>query len=151
MPGADHSGRETILSCGVVLDHLCVVMLGAGWLSRIKRFPNPHDPEHLASIEFSSSDRVTGAQRDHAEAILHRRTHRLPLGNPGYWGLFEHVLRSTFDDTLVMLDVLSDEVRPQLAKASQISEALRGQVGTIKPQWAMMSGSRFNAREGSGR
>lgn len=122
---ADQSGRETIISCGAVLDHLRVAMLAAGWQARIERFPNPNDPYDLASIEFSPVDRVTDADRLRAEAILQRRTDRLPLGRPTYWDLFEPVLRSSIDDNPVTLDVLSDDVRPQLVRASQLTEAIR--------------------------
>jgi hypothetical protein len=84
VPGTDRSGREAIISCGAVLDHLRVAMLAAGWDAVIERFPNPNDPDHLASIEFRSVDHVTDAQRDRADAILQRRTDRLPLGRPTY-------------------------------------------------------------------
>jgi hypothetical protein len=125
VPGTDSSGRDTIISCGVVLDHLRVAMLGAGWQSRITRFPAPHDPDHLASIEFVPAAHVTGTQRDHARAILQRRTDRLPLGRPTYWDLFEPVLRATLRESAVMLDVLADEARPHLVKASQLTEDFR--------------------------
>jgi hypothetical protein len=123
--GTDRSGREAILSCGAALDHLRVAMLATGWDAQIERFPNPNDRDHLASIEFTAVDQVTRAQRDRAKAILQRRTDRLPLGQPTYWSLFEPILRGTFDESLVTLDVLCDDVRPQLVKASQLSEALR--------------------------
>jgi hypothetical protein len=71
--------------------------------------------------------RVTGVQRDHARAILHRRTDRLPLAQPTYWDLFEPVLRETFRRDEVMLDVLPDDARPVLAKASQLTEVLRSE------------------------
>ncbi|CPR12146.1 hypothetical protein acg [Mycobacterium bohemicum DSM 44277] len=125
VPGTDSTGRETILSCGVVLDHLRVAMIAAGWEPKIERFPDPHDPDHLAAIEFAPVARVTGAQLDHARAILQRRTDRLPLGVPTYWDLFEPVLRGTLADGAVMLDVLPDDARPQLAKASQLTEDFR--------------------------
>ena len=125
VPSADHSGRQAIISCGAALDHLRVAMLAAGWHADIERFPNPNDPDHLASIEFSSVDHVTGAQRDRAKAILQRRTDRLPLGQPAYWSFFEPVLRSTLDESVVTLDVLSDDVRPRLVEASRLTEALR--------------------------
>ena len=130
VPGADHSGREAVISCGVVLGHLRVAMLAAGWHAQIERFPNPNDPDNasidnLASIEFSPVDRVTDAERLRAEAILQRRTDRLPLGRPTYWDFFEPVLRGTVEDSLVTLDVLSDDVRPQLVRASQLTEAVR--------------------------
>jgi hypothetical protein len=125
VPGTDRSGREAIISCGAVLDHLRVAMLAAGWDAVIERFPNPSDPDHLASIELRSVDHVTDAQRDRADAILQRRTDRLPLGRPTDWRLFEPVLRSTIDDSLATLDVLSDDVRPRLVEASRLTEALR--------------------------
>jgi hypothetical protein len=79
----------------------------------------------LASLEFSPLEFVTDAQRNRTEAILQRRTDRLPLGRPTYWASFEPVLRSSVDESVAMLDVLSDDVRPQLVEASQLTEALR--------------------------
>lgn len=125
VPGTDRSGREAILSCGAALDHLRVAMLAAGWSAEVERFPNPNEPDHLASIEFSPVEHVTRAQRDRARAILQRRTDRLPMGEPTYWTLFEPVLRSTFDENQVRLDVLADDKRPELARASWLTEALR--------------------------
>jgi len=125
VPGTDRSGREPLISCGAALDHFRVAMLAAGWRTNVERFPTPKEPNHLASITFDSVDRVTKAQRDRAEAILQRRTDRLPLGQPTYWSFFEPVLRDSVDDGPVRLDVLSDEVRPLLAKASALSGVLR--------------------------
>ncbi|KLO33511.1 Acg family FMN-binding oxidoreductase [Mycobacterium haemophilum] len=121
----DRSGREAIISCGAVLDHLRIAMVAAGWQANIDRFPNPNNRDHLASVEFSPLEFVTDAQRKRAEAILQRRTDRLPLGLPTYWASFEPVLRSSIDESIAMLDVLADELRPQLAEASQLTEALR--------------------------
>ncbi|MDI3315257.1 MAG: NAD(P)H nitroreductase [Mycobacterium sp.] len=123
--GTDRSGREAIISCGAVLDHLRIAMAAAGWRATINRFPNPDDPDHLAVIEFSPLDVVTATQRKCAEAILQRRTDRLPLGRPAHWASFEPVLRRSVAGSVAMLDVLGDEVRPQLAKASELTAALR--------------------------
>ena len=125
VPGADQSGRETIISCGAVLDHLRVAMLAGGWQSRIKRFPNPNEPDNLASIDFSPAEHVTDADRLRGQAILQRRTDRLPLGRPTYWDVFEPVLRSSIEDSRVTLDVLADELRPLVVQASLLTEALR--------------------------
>ncbi|OBB65318.1 NAD(P)H nitroreductase [Mycobacterium sp. 852002-30065_SCH5024008] len=125
MAATDHSGREVILSCGAVLDHLCVAMTAAGWEPKVDRFPDPDDPDQLASVTFSPLGHVTEAEHRRAEAILQRRTDRLPLGRPTYWDMFEPALRDTFDDTEVALDVLPDDVRPLLVEASQLTEELR--------------------------
>jgi hypothetical protein len=121
----DHSGREALISCGAVLDHLRVAMAAAGWQAHIKRFPNPDNIDHLASVEFSPRELVTHVDRNRAEAILQRRTDRLPFRCPTFWARFEPELRSSVDGTAAMLDVLSDEVRSQLAEASQLTESLR--------------------------
>jgi nitroreductase len=125
VPATDHSGREALLSCGAVLDHLRIAMAAAQYQTSITRFPDPSDPSHLATAEFSPIDHVNEAQRHRARAMLRRRTDRLPFGPPAGWHLFEPVLRSTFDEDVVMLDVLSEDQRPCLVEASQLSEALR--------------------------
>ncbi|SPM42418.1 NAD(P)H nitroreductase [Mycobacterium numidiamassiliense] len=125
VPGTDYSGRESIISCGAALDHLGVAMRAAGWHSEIERFPNSNGPDLLASIAFSSVDHVTDTQRKRADAILQRRTDRLPLDRPTYWDFFEPALRGAIDDSRVTLDVLADDARSLLVKAAEVAEAVR--------------------------
>lgn len=121
----DTSGREAVISCGAALDHFRVAMAAAGWETNVDRFPNPNNLDHLASADFTPVDEVTQARRDRADAILHRRTNRLPFRAPKHWGSFEPVLRSSFDNDVVFLDVLTEAARPQLADASRLTDALR--------------------------
>jgi hypothetical protein len=125
VPGTDDSGRDAIISCGAVLDHLRVAMLASGWDSTIERFPNRNDPDNLASIQFNPVGQVTDAQRKRAWAILHRRTDRLPFGQPTNWDAFEPALLDVFDDGLATLDVLPDETRTRLVDAAQLTEQVR--------------------------
>jgi nitroreductase len=121
----DSSGREAIISCGAALDHFEVAMAAIGWTTNVDQFPNPNDLDHLASIDFGPMDYVTQGRRDRAAAILRRRTNRLPFRAPKHWASFEPVLRSSFDNDLVTLDVLADDARWRLAEASRLAEALR--------------------------
>jgi len=121
----DSSGRQAIISCGVVLDHFRDAMLAAGWTINVDEFPNPNNPDHLASIGFAAAGFVTDAERDRAAAIARRRTDRRPFGAPGDWASFEPVLRSAFEPSLATLDVLADDARPRLVEASHLSEVLR--------------------------
>ncbi len=100
-------------------------MAAAHWQANITRFPNPSRPDQLATVEFSPIDQGSAAQRNRAQAILQRRTDRLPFDRPTYWHLFEPILRDAFDKNVAMLDVLSDVQRTRLVEASQLSEALR--------------------------
>jgi len=121
----DRTGREAIISCGAVLDHLRVAMAATGWQAHVERFPDPRNPNHLASIEFTPLEVVTDVQRRRAEAILQRRTDRLPLDCPIYWASFEPVLCSSVAESAAMLEVLPDEARTRLAQASRLTEFLR--------------------------
>ncbi|MGV0836092.1 Acg family FMN-binding oxidoreductase [Mycolicibacterium thermoresistibile] len=143
LPAADRSGREAIISCGAVLDHLRVAMAAAGWESHTERFPDPGDPDHLASVRFRrrdddpvTDDSVTEVLRRRADAILLRRTDRLPLAAPrdpaGFRQLAAGALADIADtsdiaDTAaaVQLDVIAEEDRPRLAEASQLTESRR--------------------------
>ncbi|MCV7099009.1 Acg family FMN-binding oxidoreductase [Mycobacterium palustre] len=121
----DASGREAIISCGAALDHFRVAMAAVGWNTNVEQFPNPNNLDHLASIDFASLGYVAPARRDRADAILRRRTNRLPFRAPKHWSSFEPVLRSAFANEFVTLDVLGDDARPRLAEASRLTEALR--------------------------
>lgn len=122
---ADKSGREAHIGCGAVLDHLRVAIAAAGWAANVDRFPNPNNLDHLASLDFSPMSLVTEGHRRKADAILHRRTDRLPFAAPGNWQALEPVLRNAVDAGRVHLDVIANELRPELARASQLTESLR--------------------------
>jgi hypothetical protein len=122
---ADPSGREALISCGAVLDHFRVAMAATGWNTAVKRFPDPNSVDHLASISFTTMDDVTETQHARAAAIARRRTDRLALYSPADWECFEPVLRAAIGEGVVMLDVLADDARPQLAYGSRLTESLR--------------------------
>lgn len=120
----DSSGRQALLSCGAVLDHLRVAMAAAGWVANVDYYPNPSDSTHLASIDFLPISFLTDGHRLRADAILARRTDRLPFLAPERWDDFALLLHAV-DDDLAHLDVLPEDARSQLADASGLTEALR--------------------------
>lgn len=122
---SDRSGREALIGCGAALDHLRVAMAAAGWQAHVERFPNPNDPNHLACIQFSPMEFVTDAHRRRADAILLRRTDRLPFLTAMQWESFEPVLRTAVDGDAVYLDIMPDDLHSCLAEASQLAESLR--------------------------
>ena len=103
---ADRSGREALISCGAALGHFRIAMAAAGWKADVDTFPNP-------------------AERDRAEAILKRRTDRLPFYAPTHWEVIEACVRSAVDHVTVSLDLLPDDARPALAVASGLTESVR--------------------------
>ena len=121
----DSSGRQALLSCGAALDHLRVAMAAAGWTTNVDRFPNPDDHHHLADIGFRPASGVTAAQRRAADAILCRRTDRLPLGAVDDRSAFDELLRLAVGNRPTHVDVLSAQQRTNLAEASHLAEVLR--------------------------
>jgi len=134
VPATDSSGREMILSCGAVLDHLRVAIAAAGWDTTIARFPDPTQPDHVAAVEFDPLPIVGDTQRARADAIHRRRTDRLPFAAPRGWATLESTLRGLVDGEVVMLDVVPDDARPQLADASRLTESLRRQDPTYQSE-----------------
>ena len=121
----DRSMREAHIGCGGALDHLRVAMAAAGWIADVERFPDPANPAHLARVKFVPADSVTVGQRRRADAMLKRRTDRLPFLAPVDWESFAPLLRGGIDGTGVRLDVLPEETRPRLVEAAEFTESLR--------------------------
>ena len=143
----DHLGREALIGCGAALDHFRVAMAAAGWTANVDRFPNPNNPLHLASIDFSPIEFVTEGHRRRADAILRRRTDRLPFVEPPNWDSVESQLRRTVTSDAVRLDVIADELRPELAEASQLTESLRLYDSSYHAELSWWTGP-FETREG---
>jgi hypothetical protein len=120
----DRAGREMLLSCGAVLDHLRIAIAAAGWDTTVDRFPDSDAADHLATLEFNPLASVSDAQRQRAEAILRRRTDRLPFAAPPRWNSLEQQLRSRTGHD-VALAVIPEDARQQLAEASRLTEAIR--------------------------
>ena len=75
LPHTDPDARDLMLSCGAALNHCAVAFAALGWQSKIHRFPNAADPNHLAAIELH---RYPASEVDVtlAAAIPRRRTDR---------------------------------------------------------------------------
>ncbi len=75
LDSADPDRRELIISCGAALHHCMVALAALDWGARVHRFPDPTDPDHVASVEVFPS---VATQLDFAlaAAIPIRRTDR---------------------------------------------------------------------------
>ena len=76
---ADSDRRDVLLSCGAVLDHCVVALAAHGWHTRLRRFPDASDHDHLALIEIIEAP-ATEPSRELAVAIPRRRADRRRYG-----------------------------------------------------------------------
>jgi nitroreductase len=125
----DSAGREALIGCGAILDHLRVMMAAAGRRTTVERFPDPADPTHLASVLWHHAgpvpDSTLTVHRDRASAILRRRTDRLPFLPPIDWDPLSETLHGLLDPDVVRLHVISSELLPELAEGSRLTTEIR--------------------------
>ena len=143
----DRTGRDMLLSCGAVLDHLNVAMAALGWRTAVDRFPEADGHDHLATVHFSPAPSVDDSQARRADAMLKRRTDRLPFAAPAGWNALVSAFRNEVSNHDVTLAVVADDDREQLAQASQLTEALRRQDLTYQSELRWWT-SPFNLDEG---
>ncbi|MGP4016178.1 nitroreductase family protein [Saccharopolyspora sp. 5N708] len=74
----DPAARAQVISCGAALHHVRIAFASLGWRALIHRLPNPDQPGHLASIQFSPRDHVAPAMVALAGVAAQRRTERRP-------------------------------------------------------------------------
>jgi len=121
----DYGSRQALISCGAALDHLRVAMAAAGYEAHVDYYPNPSNHKHVASISFSPMSFVTEGHRRRADAIMSRRTDRLPFAPAADWDDFELMMRKAIYADVSAVDVISDQDRSELAEASALTDALR--------------------------
>lgn len=121
---SDAGGRQALLSCGAALDHFRVAIAAAGYATHIALYPDAEDRYRVADIGLSKLAQVTDDQRRRADAILRRRTDRLPFAAPPDWDAFERLLGAT-DHFGCAVDVVDPADRPALAEASALTDAVR--------------------------
>lgn len=125
LPVADPHGRQLLISCGAVLDHVRTVFAALGWHTDLTRLPNLDQPDHLATLTFGPGADPPAATTARAAAIERRYTDRLPMRAPEAWDdMTPVVLREMAAAHEVDLDVLPDGTRTRLATASEQSAAL---------------------------
>lgn len=73
--GSPNDRRNVLLGCGAVLDHCVVAFAAAGWLPRVRRFPDGGQDGQLAILEVVEQP-PKAAQLELAAAIPQRRADR---------------------------------------------------------------------------
>jgi hypothetical protein len=76
---------------------------------------------------------VTDSDRRRADAILHCCTDRLPFVAPSNWESLEPVLRNAVNIATVHLDVIADELRPELAGCHDLPNRCESTIPIIIP------------------
>lgn len=118
LPATDLDGHALLLGCGAALQLSRLGLLTAGWTSKAKRFPDPDDPDLLATIRTEERIEVTDEVLRVARAAARRKSERRPFSHRPVpeWAL-DH-LRAAAAEPGVYLDfVVRTDDRIDLAVA----------------------------------
>ncbi len=140
LPATDGFGRQMVISCGAVLNHLEYAFAAQHWRTLIERLPRSTDRQLLSTIGFAPAPNPTDFVARMAAAIERRRTERLPLDAPPVWGeTLEQLLRITAG-TGVELEDLGERSRRALEDASRRMTGLRHDDPTYQAELRWWSG-----------
>lgn len=120
----DHAGRQALISCGAALHHVRVALASSGSTVTVDYVPDPTDARHVATVRWTMHGDAAPVDLRLADAIVARRTDRLPLAAPPDWPALEAALRSAVGD-LALVDTVADDDLPMLVEASALTESLR--------------------------
>jgi nitroreductase len=138
----DPARRGMLLSCGVALQHFTVALSALGWATTVTRFPNPADPNHLASIEICGSSASAGDIALVA-AIPNRRTDRRwfsswPVPSGDVAALAAQAARAgvmlrRVEDTGELASLVTQAVREHISDPAYLAELAMwsGRYGTV--------------------
>ena len=79
LPVCDPQDRELIMACGAALFNLRVALRHFGYGGRVERFPKNDEPDLLARVGFGEKHRPSVEERSLLQAIVQRRTNRMPF------------------------------------------------------------------------
>lgn len=120
----DRSGRQMILSCGIVLGHFRVAIAAQGWATDVEYLPNPYRPDLLAVVTFRP-DECAAEIGSRAAAIEHRHTDRFPLDAPGGWSALLPRLQDECKAFGAVLSEVSAAGRERIAAAADLATEQR--------------------------
>lgn len=144
LPSADPNGRQLLISCGVMLDHVRTAFAAEGRHTDTVRQPTPYRPDHLATLTFRPWPDPPSDLRTRAEMIGRRRTDRLPMNDPGDLSDLVRTARSFTESYDVDIDVLGTNAPARLAAASEQSAALRRYDMTYQTELRWWSGHKHS-------
>lgn len=147
LPVADPDQRDLLLSCGAALHHFRVAARSVGWHAVVHRLPNPAEPQHLASIEFTATTPTADVVAA-ARAISLRRTDRRHLTSwevpPGH---IERIIEAGHAEGALVREIPGGGTRTRLVRAFQEATRRHHDDPAYQTELALWSG-RHIAPEG---
>jgi nitroreductase len=128
LPVTDQDGRDLMLSCGAALHHLRVALAASGIAARVRRLPDPDEPELLAVLALDP-DALAEPGLGSVEPLGLRRTDRRRF-NP--WPVpaqfLDQLVQRAAEQGAVLRAVADLPTRRKLVAA--ITQAARAQAAT---------------------
>lgn len=116
LPVVDPDDRELVIGCGAALFQLCIAMRRFGHEDDIVCLPDPENPDLLARVRLGERWHATEEEHSLFDAILLRRTNRMPFFDRGVPESLLEDLREAAEKQSAWLHIVkSDQDRNALA------------------------------------
>lgn len=136
----DTDRRDLVLSCGAALHHLQIALAASGVTATVHRIPDPHQPDHLAALEFQPAHGPVRALKL-AAAIPHRRTDRRPFGDwPLPQAFLDQLIAAAADQGAVLRAIDGAEARNTVMAAIEEATAIQEDDPAYLTELALWSG-----------
>jgi hypothetical protein len=127
LPVVDPEDRELIMSCGAALFHLRLAFRNFGYAGEFQLFPEYTKPDLLARVGFGSEKKTSVEERRLFQAIVKRRTNRMPFeSRPVPADLLSSLQRAAKEEGAWFVAAETDDTRNRIADL--ITEADRVQM-----------------------
>ena len=127
LPVVDPEDRELTISCGAALFSLRIALRHFAYEASVRSFPDASKPDLLARIRFGNEKKATAEENALFDAIVKRRTNRMPFGTqPIAESLLSELQEAATKEGAWLVIVRGEENRNKLADL--IAEADRKQM-----------------------
>ncbi|OZD80057.1 hypothetical protein CH273_17480 [Rhodococcus sp. 05-339-2] len=135
----DPTERQMVISCGAALDHLRRAAAAFRWSTDIDLLPSAGRSDHLAHVHFVHDAHPRSHEFDLLTAINRRHSDRRTFGPVGDDRILTRYVLQACARYDTAITVLSSQARTTLAKASELSAAVRKYDATYQAEirwWA---------------
>jgi nitroreductase len=135
LPVADPDRRELLLACGAALLNLRLAIRALGVYPDARLFPDPAQPDLVASVRAQGAHHPTPLEKDLARAIAHRHTNRRPFTDAVIAEPIRNQLRRAADTERSWLAILSTTQLPAVRALARAAHQTQWNNPAFRAEW----------------
>lgn len=148
VPVADPDHRELVLACGAALLNLRLAIRALGIYPDVRLYPEPSQPDLLATVRPQGKHPITPAEQRLVDAIPRRRTNRRPFLDATITEPMRNELRRAAEAERCWLAILSPGQLPELRQLVHQAHHAQQDDPEFVAEWNHWAGRPGDAEDG---